>query len=355
MISTLVVIKQVKFATQVDLGMSVDNVVSIPMNQGIGKNFEGFLERLESHPNIEMASAGQSYPYQEDFKTHIDWSNRISESIGMFRYSICLNTFPDLFEMQIVSGRGYSDEFGSDMDKYIINETAANMLDFEDPVGQSITMWNRTGEIIGVVKDFHHVSLHREIMPHVFNIHPANFASIKFVFIKLGPGDKAETIAYIESICQELASEFPFTYSFLEDEISAQYLSDQNLSRILGLFALLVLFISALGIYGLAFYSVEKLSKVITIRKVFGASLTNILAIFYQSMMSRIGISLFLAIGLSIFIMTRWLQNFAYRIHPDLLLFIFPAILAVIIAGLATYLAVWKSVRQNPADLLKQE
>jgi len=355
MISTLVVINQIRFASRADLGLSVENVVSIPMNQGIGNNFRGFLERLESYSNIEMATAGQAYPFQEDYKTNIDWAEKESGSMGLVRFSICLNDYLDLFEMQIISGRGFSDDYRSDMDKYIINESASKMLGFEDPVGQSITMWGRTGEIIGIAKDFHHVSLHREILPHIFNINPANYSNLKFIFIKLGRGDKAETIAYIESVCQELAGDFPFSYSFLEDEIGSLYKADQNLSRILGLFALLVLIVSALGIYGLAFYSVEKLAKVITIRKIFGASPGNILALFYKNMLGRISISLILAIGLSLFMMTRWLQNFAYRVDPDIMLFILPAILAFTLASIATLIAIWRSVRQNPADLLKQE
>ena len=355
MISTLVVICQVRFTTQVDLGFSVENVVAIPMNQGIGNNFQVFLERLVSHPDIDISSAGQSHPFNEDYKMNLDWATKENQSLGLCRYSICLNNYLDLFDMQIVSGRGYSDDFGADMDKYIINETAARMLGFDDPVGQSITMWNRTGEIIGVVKDFHHVSLHREILPHVFNIHPSNFNNLKFIFVKLGSGKKAEALSYIESVCQNLAPEFPFSYSFLEDEVGQLYATDQNLSRILGLFSLLIMIVSSLGIYGLAFYSVEKKTKEITIRKVYGASLGSILALIYKSLLSRIGISLILAIGISVFVMTRWLQNFAYRIHPDILLFILPALIAMIVAGIATLLAMWRSVRQNPADLLKKE
>ena len=241
------------------------------------------------------------------------------------------------------------------MDKFIINETAAGILGFDDPLGQSLTMWGLKGEIIGVVKDFHHVSLHREILPHVFNIHPSNYRNLQFLFIKLGSHNHADALAYIESVCQDLAKDFPFSYAFLEDGMGELYDADKNLSRILGLFALLTLVISSLGIYGLAFYSVEKKSKEINIRKVYGARLGNILALIYRSLFSRIGISLFLAIALSLFGMTRWLQNFAYRIAPELLDFLIPALLAFGVAGVATILAMWRSVRQNPADELKQE
>ena len=355
MISTLVVISQVRFTTGADLGFSYKNVMAIPMNQGIGNNFEAFLERLESHAGIEMVSAGQAHPFNEDYKTSIDWSTKGNNIDGLCRYSICLNNYPDLFGMQIVNGRAFSEDFGADNDKYVINETAARMLGYENPVGQSISMWNREGEIIGVVKDFHHVSMQKEILPHVFNIHPSNYRGLRFIFIRLASLKNPEVLGYIESVCQNLAPEYPFSYSFLEDEAQQLYASDRNLSRILGLFSILILVISGLGIYGLAFYSVESKTREIAVRKVYGASLWSVLFLIYKSLLSRLGISLVLAVGLSLFVVTRWLQNFAYRINPDILHFLLPALLAFMVAVISTLIAMWRSVRQNPADQLKQE
>lgn len=302
-----------------------------------------------------MVTAGQSFPYNEDFKTNVEWATMEDPSLGFCRYSICLNNYLDVFGMVIRDGRTYKDEFMSDVDKYIINEKAASTWGLDNPVGQSLNMWGRSGEIIGVVRDFHHVSLHREILPHVFNVHPSNYSNLRYIFVKLKTGKRAETLEYLKSACQDFAPEFPFSYTFLEDDIGQLYTVDKNISRILGLFALLILTISSLGIYGLAFYSVEKLSRVITIRKIFGAGIWNILTLYYTSMVSRIGISLILAIALTLILMPRWLRNFAYQIHLDPFLFIVPAILALAIASLATMIAIWRSVRQNPADLIKQE
>lgn len=355
MISTLLVIHQVNYATQADLGFSVDNVVSIPMNQGIGENFEGFLERLEAHPDIERVSAGQAPPFHEDFKTNLDWENKEDDQMDLFRFSICLNDYPEIFEMKVVRGRMFSEDFGADTEKFMINETAAGILGFDDPIGKKIEMWGLQGEIIGVVKDFHHVSLHREILPHVFNIHPSNYRNLKFVFIKLGPNNHHQALAHINAVYEELVQDYPFSYTFLEEEMGQLYNSEKNMSRILGLFALLALLVSSLGIYGLAFYSVEKKSKEINLRKVFGAGIGNILVLIYKKLLSQIGISLFLAVGLSLFVMGRWLQNFAYRIKPDIMDFLLPALMACLVAGLATIIAMWRSVRQNPADELKQE
>ena len=355
MISSMIVIKQVRYSSGSSPGLSVSNVISIPMNQGIGNHFRDFLDRLEQHPEIEMASAGQSFPFDEDYKTNIDWSLKPDPALGLTRYSICLHNYPALFEMEIIQGRNYSEEFLADAERFIINEQAAAMLGYEDPIGQAITMWGLTGEVIGVVRDFHHISLHREILPHVFNIHPRNYRGLQYIFIKLRSGKNPETISYIESICEELAPDYPFSYTYLEDEVKRLYNSDLNLSKVLGLFALLALSISSLGIYGLAFYSADRQQKNITIRKVFGAGLRNVLSIFYGNMLSRVGISLLLAIGLTLVIMGKWLQNFAYRIQPDPILYAIPALLALFIAGAATWIAIRRIIKENPAVSLKQE
>jgi putative ABC transport system permease protein len=356
LISTLLVIRQIRFTSESDLGFSIDNVICVRMNNGIGNNFRAFLERLESHPEIEIATAGRAYPFDEDYKTGgLEWATKESQSTDLWRYTLCLNNYPDAFKFQIVNGRKYSNEFGDDMGKYVINETAAKMLGFKDPVGQQITMWGRKGEIIGVVKDFHHVSLHKEILPHIFNIDSSFYQDLKYIFIKLVSGQNKDVPAYIESVCNEFAPEFPFSYSYLEDEFRQLYVTDMNLSRILGLFALLTIIISSLSIYGLAFYSVKQKAREIAIRKVFGANLGNNLTLIYKNLLTRMGISFILAIGLSLFVMEKWLQTFAYRINLDIFLFILPAFLALMVAGISTLFAMWRPVRQNPAYMLRQE
>ncbi len=200
LISTLIVIRQVRFSSQSDLGFSVNNVISVRMNSGIGNNFNAFLERLESHPEIEIATAGQAYPFDEDYKTGgLQWALKESQTKDLWRYTLCLDNYLDAFKFEIVSGRGYSDEFGADMGKYVINETAAKMLGFKDPVGQQITMWGQTGEIIGIVKDFHHVSLHKEILPHIFNTNLSYFPVHFTSFISFHGCRNCHTVCHVAS------------------------------------------------------------------------------------------------------------------------------------------------------------
>ncbi len=353
LISAFVIKDQVDYAVNEDLGFSVENVLSIPMNDEIADNFEVFLERMESYPGIEKVTVGKSIPYDEDSKTNIQWLNNSTEEENLFRYSICLRNYPGLFEMKPIAGRLFSDDIETDLGKYVVNETAASLFGFEEPVGEYITMWGSTGEIIGVVEDFHHVSLHREILPHIFNVNPMNYDALRFIFIKISPENINGKIEFINSVFDELAGNFPFTYSLLEDEIDQLYRKDMNLVKIIGIFVFLTIILSVLSIYGLAYHSIEKNTKEITIRKVFGASLQNNLALTYRKILAQIGFSLLIAIPLSIILMNSWLSNFAYSIKPKPVHFIISLLIAFFVAAITTTLAMWRTLNRNPIENLK--
>lgn len=353
LISAFVIKSQINYSINKELGFSVDNVISIPMNEGIGDNFETFLERMESNPGIVEVSLGQSIPYDEDSKTNVQWVKNSIDYQENFRFSICLRNYPGLFGMKPIQGRLFSDDIETDQGKYLINQAGANLLGFENPVGEYITMWGVRGEIVGVVEDFHHVSLHREIMPHIFNVNPRNYSALKFIFIKLSDSGNPETISFIESVCEELAADWPFTYISLEDEIAQLYRDDFTLVRIIGFFLLLTVLLSVLSIYGLAYHSVEKKTREITIRKVYGAGLKDNLVLTYKNLFIQIGISFIIAIPLTVILMNKWLSNFAYSVKPDPLYFIISLLIAILVAVITTSLAMWKTLNRNPVENLK--
>ncbi|MEE4114830.1 MAG: ABC transporter permease [Marinilabiliaceae bacterium] len=353
LISAFVIKNQINYSINKELGFSVDNVISIPMNEGIGDNFETFLERMESHPGIEEVTLGQSIPYDEDSKTNIDWVLKGTDYMDNFRYSICLRNYAELFGMKAIQGRLLSDDIETDYGKYLINQAGAKLLGFENPVGEYLTMWGARGEIIGVVEDFHHVSLHREIMPHIFNVNPRNYGALKFIFIKLSEPGNPETISFIESVCDDLASDWPFTYLSLEDEIAELYRNDISLVRIIGFFVLLTILLSVLSIYGLAYHSVEKKTREITIRKVYGASLGDNLILTYKKLFIQIGISFIIAIPLTVILMNNWLSNFAYSVKQNPSYFVISLLIAIVVAVITTTLAMWKTINRNPAENLK--
>ncbi|MDX2414222.1 MAG: ABC transporter permease [Bacteroidales bacterium] len=353
LISAFVIKSQINYAINKELGFSVENVISIPMNQGIENNSAVFLERMESHPGIEEVSMGMSIPYDGDYKTNVEWTSGSNNFKEIFRYSICMRNYPELFGMKPIQGRLFSDEIETDHNKYVINEAAASLIGFEEPVGEYLSMWGLNGEIVGVVEDFHHVSLHKEIMPHIFIANQATYDAFKFIFIKMSAVVNPETISFIESVCNEMASDWPFTYLSLEDEIKQLYSKDMALVRIIGFFVFLTVLLSVLSIYGLAYHAVEKKTKEITIRKVYGAGLRNNLILNCKKLMIQIGFSFIIALPLSTILMNKWLSNFAYRVEPKPVHFIISFLIAMLVALITTTLAMWKTLNRNPVDNLK--
>ncbi|MFC2117534.1 ABC transporter permease [Bacteroidota bacterium] len=353
--STLVVLKQLKYVNNYDLGFNVNNIVRIPINDGISRNFNTFIQLLNKHSNITAVTVGQAGPFNEDFKTNLDWVERDEDTDRLFRYSICLPNYIETFEIEIVNGRSFSEDIQADMNKFIINETAVELMRFDDPIGKELTMWGKTGEIIGVVKDYHHVSMHREILPHVFNINPANYRNLRFIYVKFSSENKTEIIDYIKEIYYESVSDFPFSYTFVEDELEKLYKADKNLSLIIGFFSLLALLISCLGIYGLATFSVEQRSKEFAIRKVTGANFANIIYLINKDMIKLMSISIIIAIPVSYFLMSKWLQNFAYHAKIDWSLFIFSGIIVILISIITSFSGVYRTVKKTPAEVIKYE
>jgi len=354
LISTLVVIRQVRFAKEIPTGMNVENVIKVPLNPQLGQQFYSFIDEIESHASVVEVTAGQKNPINEDYKTNIDWAGRDPDTHPLVRYSICLSNFPAFFGHEIIYGRLYSDTIQADLDRYLVNETACELLGKENPVGDRINFWGVEGEILGVFRNYHHISVHKEILPHVVNVNPLNYRHLRYIFIRIVPEDQALTIAFIKDTFKAFSGDFPFSYEFLADEVDQMYAKDIRLARIIGAFAIIALLISCLGIYGLARFSVEKKTRDLTIRRVFGASFQRIILLANMDMLKRIGIAIVVAIPLAFFLLERWLRSFAFRTDLSWWFFFLGGALGIIITFAATMIGIWRALKQKPREVLNQ-
>jgi putative ABC transport system permease protein len=354
LICTMVVLRQVQFAKQTPPGIDVNEVIKVPLNQQLDMELFGFFEEIKTHPGVLEITAGQKNPINEDYKTNIDWPGRDPASFPMVRYSLCFSNFPSFFGYEIKYGRLFSDTVLADLNRYLINEAACEMLGKENPVGDRLSMWGQEGEILGVFKNYHHISVHSEILPHVVNINPANYSQLRYVFIRLGAGDQTQVIDFIGETFRKFAGDFPFTYEYLKEEVDHMYEKDLRLARILGSFAILAMLISCLGIYGLARFSVEKKARDLTIRRVFGASFRDIILLAITEMIRRIGISVMVAIPISIFVLEKWLRSFAYRTDLSWWFILLGGVIGICITVTATMIGIWRSLRQQPRKVLNQ-
>ncbi len=354
LIATMVVMKQVQFAKHTPPGVNVDNVIKVQLNPQLGRQLYSFIQEAESYPGVLDITAGQQNPVNEDSKTNIDWPNRDPATPQLVRYSICFSNFPEFFGHEIIYGRHYSDSSSADLSRFLVNESVCDLLEKENPVGEKLSMWGQEGEIVGVFKDFHHISVHREILPQIITINPAHYMHIRYLFIRLAPGDHAQTLASIRESFFKFSPDFPYSYEYLSEEIEQLYARDVRLARIIAYFSFLALLISCLGIYGLARFSVEKKTRDLTIRRVFGASFRTIVLLANWDMLQRTGAALVLAIPLSFILLERWLRSFAYHMELSWWFFLLGGIFGIVVTVAATMIGIWNSLRQKPTEVLNQ-
>ena len=354
LIASMVVQKQVEFARHAPTGVELEDVIKVQLNPQLGRQLNSFIQEAEANPEVLDITSGQNNPANEDYKTNIEWPGRDPASPTLFRYSICFANFPSFFGHEILYGRDYSDSSRADLSRFLINETATNLLGKENPVGDKLSMWGEDGEIVGVFKDIHHASVHSEILPHIITINPAHYRHLRYLFIRLGPGDQSQTIDFIRESFFKFAPDFPFSFEYLKDEMDQVYAQDVRLARIIASFSFLALLISCLGIYGLARFSVEKKTRDLTIRRVFGASFRTIVLLANLEMMKRMGAALILAIPLSFFLLERWLRSFAYRTELSWWFFLVGGIFGITITIAATMIGIWRSLQQKPTEVLNQ-
>jgi putative ABC transport system permease protein len=358
-INTAVVYKQLNFVRRQPLGIQTDYVLKIPINDGLQRRYTSFRNELIRDPSISHVSRGQAIPYAEDYKTGgsgIDWDGKDPDFVPNMRYSITDFDFVEMFGLEIKEGRSFSRDFSGDRTNYLINEKAAEYMGMETPVGERLGFWGEEGQIIGVVKDYHHVSLHREIMPHVFAINPRwHRMAVKYIFVKISSANIPDTLAHIRQAAHKIVPDFPLEYSFLDQGINTLYQSEQRLGKIFTYFAFLAILISCLGIFGLSSFSAEQRTKEIGIRKVMGASVSGITLLLSKQFSRWVLVANIIAWPIAYYAMFKWLQNFAYRTGLNLLVFIVAGILALVVASLPVGYQALKAAHNNPVEALRTE
>jgi putative ABC transport system permease protein len=261
--------------------------------------------------------------------------------------------FFDTFKIDMVEGRFFSNEFPADQTQsVVINETALKIMDLKSPIGKRITVWNRNFSIIGVVKDFHFYSLHDEIQPLIF-IH--RFADYRNIFIRINSQNIPETMSFIQNKIKEIVPGYISDLKFLDENLHNIYITEQRMVKATRYFTFLAIFISCIGLFGLASFSVRQRIKEIAIRKVLGASLGNIVHQLSKEILICVIVANIVACPVAYFVLQGWLQNYAYRTTPGAGIFILASVLALALASLSVGWNVLKASLANPVDSLRYE
>ena len=362
-IGTLIVSKQLNYVRNKNLGYDKDHIIALRIrNEETQKRHEALRNALLTNPNILSVSASSSLPLgQNSFSAHHIAGQPLSEMI-MLHTQIVDEHFIDTYNMEIVEGRNFSRDFPTDLQEAIIvNEATVRKLGWQDEaLGKEIDALMsmtemKTYRIIGVIKDYHFLSLHEEIQPLVlYNANPYGGDYYR-MSLRVRPENIQGTIGFLRSKWREFDSQYPLEFAFLDDQYDALYRAEERLGKLFGYFTALAILIGCLGLFGLSAYSAEQRTKEIGIRKVLGATTSNVTMLLVREFTKWVLLAVLIAWPVGYYIMNTWLQNFAYRIGLGVDTFLLAALLALVIAIMTvTYQAV-KAAVANPVESLKYE
>jgi putative ABC transport system permease protein len=351
-ICTLLIRNQLRYIKKVELGYSKENMVVIPLaDQSLKTKTEEVRESLLSIPGIVQATASSDVPYN-GFTSNGYIPEGYTKSI-MIHALDADEHFLETYGIDLVNGRNFSREFATDRDAYLINETLAKQLGWDDPIGKTI---RRDGDrkVIGVVKDFQFATLHNTVEPLLITNTPWR-NEFDYLSIKINTGDIPGTLGSIEKIFKRFSPLIPFEYFFLDDAFDRLYRSEERFERIFQYFSMLAICIALLGLFSLSAYTAQQKSKEIGIRKVLGATVPQILSLFSRETVVLIVVANILACPIALFVIERWLNQFAYRnsISAGAFVLAFVGSMAAAFATIS-YQSV-KAALKKPADELRSE
>ncbi|HLI92253.1 MAG TPA: FtsX-like permease family protein [Puia sp.] len=353
-IGTMVVSGQVDYVQSVNLGYNRENLIYIPLEGDLTAKYALFKDQALQMPGIGEVSRGSQSPTNiENGTLGVDWDGKDPNNTIMFTNEAAGYDFAKTMGLQILSGRDFSPAFGTDTVAYILNEEAAKRLAYKDPIGRRLTFWGKKGTIIGVVRNFHFNSLHEPIRPLIIRFGEKDDYGNALVRTK--PGQTKAALKSLETLCRELNPKFPFTYDFADEQYRNLYKSEQVVHGLANCFAALAIFISCLGLLGLAMFTAEQRTKEFGIRKVLGAKVGTLFTLLSKDFLLLVLFAFILAIPLAGWAMQRWLDNFVYRIGLEWWVFALAGALALLIALATVSFQAVKVALANPVKSLRTE
>ncbi len=361
-IGTLTVYKQMNYISTKDIGLEPENVLvihraySIPFEQR-----ETFCEEITGHSGILATSKAHAIPGTPFSGNAFRREGTTSREQHIISNAWVDWDYAEVLQLQMVEGRFFSRDYASDSLAVVLNETAVRSMGYTDAVGKRVYQTGAGGTedapediaftIIGVVKDFHFESLHQTINPMILN--PGQWGG--YIIARVRPGSSSAAIDFIRERWAEFVDDQPLEYSFLIDDLTAGYRTEQRTGMIFSIFSILSIFIACLGLLGLASFTTEQRNKEIGIRKAMGASVSSVMALLSKEINMLVLISTLLAWPVAWYFMKNWLENFAYRIEMGIAVFVVASVFTYLIALFTVSFQSYRAARLNPVDTLRDE
>jgi len=359
LISTFTVLRQLSFVKNTDLGFLRENILTISIKDpALSERPDVLINELLGNPEIEDASVSSNLPHSITSASFGTWEGK-QEGTNMTIFRIGTgNNFTEFYDLKIVSGRGFSRDYSADSaDSYIINQAAARMIGWDNPVGKKFGFQDsRLGNVIGVAEDFNFQSLHLDIEPLAISlIGSSEFPRTSFISVRISPGNLYDARLFIEEKLKVLSPHYLNPVSILGDQVDSMYRSDRKLSTLFIFAAVLAVILTCLGQYSLSSYTTKSRTKEMVIRKLMGSQSSGILAVLIGEMIKWIMISIVVAWPLAYLLMKKWLENFAFHIEIGAGVFLLSLLISVIITLIAISYHVIKLSMVNPASMIRHE
>ncbi len=354
LVGMVVIYNQLRFIKERNPGFEKANLLYTPMKGDMWNKQQAFRSALKRNPLTSDYTIIADLPTNLGaWSTDVNWDGKDPQAPGAIPALVVDENFVHVFKVSLLAGRSFSSAYKGDSSNYMINEKMLSLMGLtaSTAIGKSLTFWGVKGQIVGVVKDFNFKPAQQAIQPLVLIFNKMG----GYTLVRTLPGKTNATIQALATISQELNPAYPFAFEFLDQDLANLYKGEQQMGNIFNIFAILGIFISCLGLYGLSAFMAEQRTKEIGVRKVLGASVLNLVYLLSSGITRLILIAVVIAIPLSWYAVNRWLAGFAYHITVSWLLFAGASLAVLAIAWLTVSYESIKAAIANPVKSLSNE
>jgi hypothetical protein len=353
-IFSMVVFSQLDYMLNMDMGWDKDHLLYVNMRSGPHENYQVLKSRLAGDARIRGVSATQSLPtYFGNSSGNVQWEGKDPDLNLSVNFSSVDYDFVKTMDIQLDEGRPFSREFASDaVNGVLINREFKRRMGFATAAGREVTFGGEPRRIVGVTKDFHTHSARVGMEPAIMML---SETSLHFMVVRIDGAQVAAALSFLEQTWNEVIPDYPLVYTFFDDRIEQSYRREACMSHLLGYSAVLAALIACLGLFGLSSFTVEKRTREIGIRKVFGASGRKIVTLLSSDFLKLVILANLIACPVAYWVVNSWLEQFSYRADIGVAVYLLAGAAALLVAFLAVSVQSLKVARANPVESLRHE